>query len=146
MSYTFGTKSIAKLNTCHPDIQKILHELIKVYDVTVLEGERTLEKQQEYFAKGMSKLDGITKRSKHQSSPSMAVDIMPYKEGTNAFSGKELDDRRFYYMMGMVNVIAKQLKDAGEITHSVRFGLDWDGDDVFSDQNFHDLPHFELTK
>lgn len=144
MGYSFGEKSLAQLKTCHPDIQKILNELIKIYDFSVLEGERTLETQQKYFAEGKSTLDGVTKKSKHQSSPSMAVDIMPYKTGTNAFSGKELDNRRFYMMMGMVKAIALRLKEEGQITHSVRFGLDWDGDDTFADQTFHDLPHFEL--
>lgn len=144
MAYSFGEKSLSKLKTCHPDIQKILHELIKIYDFSVLEGERSLETQQKYFAEGKSKLDGVNKKSKHQSSPSMAVDIMPYKKGTNAFSGSEMDNRRFYVMMGMVKAIAMRLKEEGHITHSVRFGMDWDGDDTFTDQSFHDLPHFEL--
>lgn len=145
MGYSFGEKSLSKLSTCHPDIQKILNELIKIYDFSVLEGERSLETQQKYFAEGKSKLDGVNKKSKHQSSPSMAVDIMPYKKGTNAFSGSELDNRRFYVMMGMVKAISMRLKEEGHISHSVRFGMDWDGDDTFNDQTFHDLPHFELT-
>jgi len=27
----------------------------------------------------------------------------------------------------------------------VRWGGDWDGDWLFTDQQFHDMPHFELT-
>ncbi len=142
--YTFGEKSQARLDTCHPDIQLICKEVIKIYDFSVLEGHRTQETQQEYFRTGRSKLDGVTHKSKHQSSPSMAVDIMPYKKGTNAFSGNEKDDRRFYMLMGMVKAVAARLKAEGKITHDVRFGLDWDGDDTFRDQTFDDLPHFEL--
>lgn len=143
--YTFGAKSQERLNTCHEDIQAILNELIKIYDFSVLEGHRSVATQQQYFKEGKSKLDGLVKLSKHQSYPSMAVDIMPYKKGTNAFSGDEYDDRRFYVMMGMVKAIAARLLEEGKITHSVRFGLDWDGDDTFRDQSFHDLPHFELV-
>lgn len=142
--YKFGQKSKTTLETCHKDIQLILNELIKHYDFSVIEGERTLATQQEYFKKGLSKLDGIKSKSKHQSRPSMAVDILPYSKGTNAFSGNELDNRRFYFMMGLVRMIAIDLKNKGLITHGVRFGLDWDGDNVYDDQSFHDLPHFEL--
>ena len=143
--YSFSNKSLAKLRTCHPDIQEILKELIAMYDFSVLEGHRSTETQQKYFSEGKSKLDGISKKSKHQSMPSMAVDIMPYKKDSNAFSGEELDSRRFYMMMGMIKAITRRLLIQGKITHNVRFGLDWDSDDTFKDQSFHDLPHFELV-
>lgn len=145
MSYSFGERSLENFKTLHPDLQKILAELIMIYDFSIIEGHRTLETQQQYFKDGKSKLDGINQKSKHQSLPSMAADIMPYKKGTNAFSGDELDSRRFYMMMGMVKAIAHKLLIKGEITHRVRFGLDWDGDDTFKDQTFHDLPHVELV-
>lgn len=141
----FGKSSRDKLSTCHPDIQAILNALIEIYDFTVVEGERSLETQQEYFRAGKSTKDGVINKSKHQSSPSMAVDIMPVAPDTNAFSGKTLDNARFYFMMGMVQVIAIQLLEQGIISHNVRFGLDWDGDKIYSDQTFHDLPHFELV-
>lgn len=144
--FKFSAKSLAKIATCHSDIQMILTELITMYDFSVLEGHRTQETQMRYFAEGKSKLDGVTKLSKHQSMPSMAVDIMPYADGTNAFSGKELDNRRFYMMMGMVKAIAERLYREGKITHRVRFGLDWNSNDLFEDQTFHDLPHFELVE
>ena len=144
--YSFGEKSKEKLETCHVDIQTIMNEVIKIYDFSVLEGHRTEATQRRYFAEGKSTLDGVYKKSKHQSYPSMAVDIMPYKKGTNAFSGNELDTRRFYYMMGLVKATADRLLAEGKITHKVRFGIDWDMDDVFSDQNFHDAPHVEIYK
>ena len=143
--FSLSEKSKERLATCHQDIQLICNELIKIYDFSVIEGHRTLETQQQYFNEGKSKLDGITQKSKHQESPSMAADIMPYKNDTNAFSGDEKDSRRFYMMMGMVKAIAMRLREEGKITHGVRFGLDWDGDDTFKDQTFDDLPHFELV-
>lgn len=142
--YKFSEQSLNRLNTCHQDIIEICKELIQMYDFSVLEGHRTLKEQQEHYKAGRSKIDGVNQKSKHQSYPSMAIDIMPYAEGTNAFSGKELDERRFYMMMGMVKAISEILYKEGKITHRVRFGLDWDGDDTFTDQTFHDMPHFEL--
>lgn len=150
--YKFGSKSLAKLNTCHKDIQLILNELIKIYDFSVISGIRTTEEQQKLFAEGKSKLDGVNKKSKHQGRlddedniVSFAVDIMPYKKSTNAFSGHEKDTRRFYFMMGMVQSIAANLLAEGKISHKVRFGLDWDGDETYRDQTFDDCPHFELV-
>ena len=144
---SFSERSMARLDTCHPDIRLIMLELVKTYDCSILEGLRTTEKQQEYFIAGKSKLDGIYKKSKHQDDGtglSRAIDVMPYKKGTNAFSGEEKDFRRFYFMAGMIRAISAKLLEEGKITHKVRFGLDWDSDDVFDDQNFDDMPHFEL--
>lgn len=151
--YTFGKKSKLQLATCHKDIQLILNELINFYDFSVLEGLRTTERQHKLFMEGRSTLDGNIKRSKHQGREdedgeivSFAVDIMPWKKGTNAFSNNEKDNRRFYAMMGMVKAISKRLIKEGKIIHNIRFGLDWDGDDTYRDQTFDDLPHFELIK
>jgi len=38
--YKFGTKSQQKIATCHPDLQDILDEAIKIVDFTVLCGHR----------------------------------------------------------------------------------------------------------
>ena len=147
--YNFGKRSRSRLDTCHPDMILIMEEVIKIYDFSVLEGLRPLEKQQEYFETGRSKLDGVIKKSKHQddgSGKSRAIDIMPFKKDTNAFSGKEKDVRRFYHLAGIVKATAYRLKEQGKINHSIRWGGDWDSDDVYTDQNFDDLPHFELIK
>lgn len=146
--YTIGKVSRERLNTCHKDIVAIMEDVIKYYDFSIVEGIRTAEKQQEYFNTGRSKLDGIKVKSKHQddgSGKSRAIDIMPFKQGENAFSGKEKDNRRFYYLAGLVKMSAIKLKEAGVITHDIRWGGDWDSDDVYTDQNFDDLPHFELV-
>lgn len=147
--YSFGKRSRERLDTCHPDLVAIAEELIKIYDFSVLEGLRTLEQQQDYYHNGRSKLDGINKKSKHQddgSGLSKAFDIMPYKKGSNAFSGNEKDNRRFYYMAGLLKGIAAKLLEDGKISHTVRWGGDWDSDDIYNDQNFDDLPHFELKE
>jgi peptidoglycan L-alanyl-D-glutamate endopeptidase CwlK len=72
----FGSRSKEKLKTCDPQIQMVLEEAIKHYDFSILEGHRTEEKQQEYFKSGASKVQFPD--SKHNVSPSMAVDVVPY--------------------------------------------------------------------
>lgn len=149
--YSFGKKSRERLNTCHPDIIAICEEVIKYYDFSVIEGIRTLEKQQEYFNANPPKttLDGINKKSKHQddgSGVSRAIDVMPYKKGTNAFSGDPKDTARFYFLAGYMLCTSHRLYMEGKIEHVLRWGGDWDSDHVYTDQNFDDLPHFELVK
>lgn len=143
MSYSFGRRSHSKKITCHKDLQLILDEAIKIYDLTILEGSRTQETQMEYYAQGKSKLDGVNKKSKHQVSDeqplSMAVDIAPYPIDWN-------DKNRFYFLAGIIKAVSAKLLEEGKITHVIRWGGDWDSDNNFKDQTFFDLPHFELIK
>jgi len=146
-----GTRSQKHFDTIHKDLQAIVLELLKVYDVSVISGVRTDAEQLALYKDNKSTLDGISRKSKHQPKEdedgkmvSFAVDIMPYKKGSNAFSNKMLDNVRFYFMMGLMRSISIRLLEEGKISHKLRFGLDWDSDDVYFDQNFHDLPHAEL--
>ncbi len=51
---------------------------------------------------------------------------------------KDLD--RFYQLVGFVKGIASQMNI------KIKCGADWDGDNEFKDQSFHDLPHYELLE
>ncbi len=139
----FGRTSQKRLDTCHEDLQKICNEVIKYFDFSILEGTRTLEQQQEYFRTGRSKLDGITKKSKHQSFPSHAVDVAPYPID---FAQASKAKARFYMLAGYFFEASKVLQERGEINHEIRWGGDWDSDKKFEDQSFDDLPHFELSR
>lgn len=143
----FGKKSQDVINTLHPDLQKICNEVIKHIDYSSLEGARPDETQYKYFKEGKSKLDGITKKSKHQvtiKEPlSKAVDVAPYPID---FKNKDKAKARFYFLAGYFFQASEMLYEAGEITHKLRWGGDWDSDKEFQDQSFDDLPHFELLK
>lgn len=140
--YSFGKNSQDRLNTCHEDLKLICNEVIKYIDFSVLEGTRSLETQQKYFKDGKSTLDGIKHKSKHQSTPSYAVDIAPYPID---FKQQSKSKARFYFLAGMMFQASNELYDKGLITHKLRWGGDWDGDKEFYDQSFDDLPHFELV-
>ena len=127
----FGRKSQEKLSTCHPDIMRICNELIKTMDVTVLQGVRYIEEQEELVRQGKSK----TLNSRHlpdSSGLSRAVDLAPYPIDWN-------NRDRFIYMQGMIVGIASQLGIG------IRSGIDWDVDGEIKDHNFFAGPHFELT-
>ncbi len=123
--YRFGKRSRARLKGVKPELVNVLNELIKIMDVTIIEGVRTQKRQDELVAKGASK----TKYSKHIEGK--AVDLAPYPI--------DWDDRdTFHYMCGMIRGIAQQMKVP------VRVGCDWDGDGQTKDNLFDDLVHAEI--
>jgi hypothetical protein len=69
--------------------------------------------------------------SKHNQSPSMAVDVAPYPIDW-------ADRERFNYFAGYVMGVASQHGIA------LRWGGDWNRDWKVRDNNFDDLPHYEL--
>ena len=126
---TFGERSRNNLATCHEDLQKLFNEVIKYFDCCVICGHRGQEEQDKAYHDGFSKLK--FPESKHNQMPSLAADVVPYPIDWN-------DTRRFYIFVGIVRGIAAMMNIP------VRCGADWDGDMELKDQNFHDLPHFEL--
>jgi peptidoglycan L-alanyl-D-glutamate endopeptidase CwlK len=127
--YKFGKRSRARLKGVDSRLVNVLNELIKVMDVTIIEGVRSAETQNKYFKDGKSKLDGINKKSNHQLGK--AVDLAPYPINWE-------ESNRFYYMGGMMRGIAKQLN------LKIRWGGDWDSDGETKDQTFMDLVHIEI--
>lgn len=128
--YKFSTKSREQLLTAHKDLQSLFKEVIKGYDCTVIIGHRTEEEQNEAFRTNHSKLK--FPESKHNSSPSMAVDVAPYPiDWTNT--------EAFYHFGGYVKGVADQMGI------QVRWGGDWDDDNDLHDQTFMDLVHWELV-
>ena len=128
---SFGPRSQEHLDTCHPDLQALCNLVIEHYDFSVLEGHRSGHRQNELFRQGKSKLKAG--KSKHNSLPSKAVDIVPWPIDWE-------DTRRFYFLAGIIK------QAAHDLNINVRLGADWDGDNSFADQTFHDLPHIELVE
>lgn len=125
-----GKSSAEKLATCHPDLQKIFNEAIKYIDFTITCGHRGKEEQDEAFRTSKSKVQWPN--GMHNKLPSLAVDAVPFPIDWN-------DHRRIYMFVGFIRAIAAQMGI------KIRCGADWDGDFEVKDQNFHDLPHFELV-
>ena len=124
----FSAKSEAQLATCHPDLQRLFRTVVQHFDCVVLEGSRTREQQEENVRKGVSK----TMDSRHLDTPATAVDVAPYP-----IDWKHLE--RFRYFAGFVLGVASQLGV------TIRWGGDWNRNHDWTDQSFHDLPHFELV-
>ncbi len=150
----YGKRSNRVISTCHHDLQMIFNEIIKYYDVSALEGIRDLTTQQNYFKNGKSKCDGIKYKSKHQGKKdekgvivSYAIDACPYHKGVDMFKNTHDNWKRYYYMAGNINCISETMYSLGVTTHKVRWGGDWNNDDVYhTNEEFTDLPHYELYK
>ena len=128
--YNFSKRSLDNLKNVDERLVLICNELIKRIDFTVIEGHRSIERQQELYKKGLSQLDGIIKKGKHNFSPSRAIDIIPYKKGHNPFDGTKESDLMF-------NELAKEFKKVAiELGININWGGDW--------KSFIDKPHFEL--
>ena len=125
----FSKKSKQNLSECHPDLQKLFNEVIKYYDCTITDGHRGKEEQDMAYHKGWSKLK--YPKSKHNKIPSFAIDVVPYPIDYK-------NKIKLYHFGGYVKATADQL----EI--KIRWGGDWDSDKDLHDQNFMDLPHYEL--
>lgn len=132
----FSRQSVNKLQTCHPELQKLFFEVIKHWDCIISEGHRGEEAQNSAVARGKSKL--LYPHGRHNSVPSMAVDVYPYPVPTD----KQMAD--YYYFGGFVLGVAAMLKAQGVMRYSVRYGADWNKNQRITDEKFIDAVHFEL--
>ena len=133
---SFGTASQEQLDTVCPELVKVMEIVVKEFDISILEGRRSWERQAELLRQNKSKVG--PGESKHNPPTegddtwlSLAVDVAPYPIDWK-------DAKRFIYMAGLVIGIGRTLG------FDIRWGGNWDEDQVIlDDQNFDDLPHFE---
>jgi len=132
---TFSKASKEKLEGCDPNLQILFNYVIKYFDCTIVCGDRGETAQNKAFADGFSTVQ--YPRSKHNSSPSEAVDATPYPIQWDNVN-------RMRYFIGFVKGVAKMLKMYGAMDVDIVTGIDWDDDTILKDQRFNDFPHFEV--
>ncbi len=126
----FSDVSKGRLESCTNDLQRLMTEVVKTYDITICCGHRGPREQNAAHREGKSKLK--YPESRHNIYPSQAVDIAPYVGGIN------WDDRESFYMLaGYVRRVAE------EMGINLRLGADWNGDNL-TRQTLCDPGHFEL--
>lgn len=118
---SFGTRSKRRLSGCDEKLQRILNEVIKESDFSVLCGHRGEAAQNKAYYSGHSGLK--YPRSKHNGYPSRAVDIAPWPIDWN-------DLNRFIALSELVK------KEADKQDVEITWGGDW--------RRLVDMPHFEL--
>ncbi len=128
--FNFSVHSNLLLATADERLQALCNEVIKHYDFSVIEGHRSLQRQKELYEEGKSQIDGVVKKGKHNYMPSLAVDVLPYKKGHNAFDGSDESELMFWRMLWHFKRASIKLKIP------IRFGAFW---------SFKDFPHIELV-
>jgi peptidoglycan L-alanyl-D-glutamate endopeptidase CwlK len=136
---SFGQRSRTNLGTCDPRLIRIAERALSfgIMDFSVIEGHRSDERQAQLYSEGKTKIDGTTKKGKHNYFPSLAMDLLPYPAEVNGV-GVWKDKQRFCVLAGLIYAAASL--EGVKIT----WGADWDGDGNNADSKFLDMPHFEI--
>jgi peptidoglycan L-alanyl-D-glutamate endopeptidase CwlK len=153
----FGNSSKRRRETLHPKLRKLVDELIKHRDFTIVDGWRGMKRQNELESEGKSTV--CWPDSKHNTmvddhgrfielipgaAPivgqnahpcAIAVDIAPYIGGRIRWEEKQV-----------ILLVGYALRLADELGIKVRWGLDWDGDRDIMETNFRDAYHIELLE
>ena len=127
----FGQKSKKNLSSCHPKLKKVFSEVINTVDCSILEGHRSKDRQNALYKEGKTKV--TYPKGRHNSFPSLAVDVAPYPIDWG-------DRERFHLFAGFVLGIAKSMGI------NLRWGGDWNRNWQVDDNKFDDFPHFELKE
>lgn len=138
MPFKLGTTSMLRLKDVKPILRKVVERAIQIttVDFLVVEGKRSLKRQQELYAIGRTvpgKKVTWTMESKHISGD--AVDLVPFVDGKADWDDLKKFDEIYKAMMAA----------AKELGVELRYGGDWDRDGILREKGETDSPHFELA-
>lgn len=145
--HVYGTKSDAKLGTCHPMLKKIAYRALKrsPYDITIIHGWRGEAIQNALQESGAStkrfpdsrhnKTDDPNIASDLRDKTSDAIDFAPWVNGDIPWK----DTHIFAVVAGCF------FAAAAEFGVTLRWGGDWDSDGSTTDQTLMDWGHVELV-
>ena len=135
---TFGKRSEEILSTLHPNLITVLRTAIQIKDFTIVEGFRDKAAQDAAFTRGASKIKWPN--GKHNTSPSMAVDIRPWDFVKN--EPVPWDKTEEYILLAGIIIACAYLLDI-----PIRWGHDWNRNALMLDEvgKLVDMPHFELV-
>ena len=127
MKFVLSARSRQRLQGVHQDLVQVVERAIRLtqIDFTVLEGLRSTERQQRLFEKKATLLDGVTRKSRHQTGH--AVDLGALLDGEIRW------DWPLYHKL------SRAMKSAAvELDTPLEWGGDW--------KRFPDGPHFQLPR
>lgn len=132
--YRFSRRSTERLQSCDPDLILLMNEALAdpacPSDITVLEGHRGEERQNQMVAEGKSQLKWP--RSKHNAFPSMAVDVAPYVGGAVSWSWPN-----YYPLADHIMATWDRLKAEGKVHGELEWGGHW---------GWRDGPHWQINR
>jgi peptidoglycan L-alanyl-D-glutamate endopeptidase CwlK len=132
-----------QLATVHPDLQRVVVEAVRrlPFDCFIIYGHRTTAEQQNLFALGRTRpgrrvtnIDGVTKKSRHNYTPSLAIDMGPASLiATGRWVESAAAIKQFDELGAMAEAVAKELGVA-----DFEWGGRW--------ARLRDRPHFQLNR
>ena len=134
MGWEYSERSMARLDTCHPDLKTLMVAALQhpgcPSDISVLEGHRGETRQNQMKAEGKSQLGWP--RSRHNTMPSMAVDVAPYIDGVS------WDWEHYHPLAAHIKMVWVELKLAAGVSGVLEWGGDW--------RSFKDGPHWQINE
>ena len=135
---TFGSESLKNREELHPLLQKIVDGAIKEFDFRILDGSRTRDEQERFFARGTSKVH--FGQSAHNWKPAVAMDLFPAPYDWN-------NHNAFVALSKVIMAMPKKLGLISPIDHKLvvlRSGLDFNMDGDKTKNDAWDGGHYEL--
>jgi peptidoglycan L-alanyl-D-glutamate endopeptidase CwlK len=138
----FGHNSRQVYKTLHPKLQLLVDLVVEYVDISLVEGLRSQETQNNYYNTGASELMWPDSKHNKTEDPALkavafdisdAVDIVPFP---TKYTSKE----QMLVVAGYVLAFAKLLRI------DIRWGGDWNRDGILNNQreDFFDCWHFEV--
>ena len=124
----FSKRSLIQLESCHIVLQRLLRRVIERTDFTVICGFRNQSEQTKAYEAGASKLQ--FPHSKHNISPSLAVDIVPFP-----VDFQDID--RFKELAAVVKEEWALMPESEKLRYRLEHGGDW--------LTFSDWPHWQIV-
>lgn len=147
IAFKFGKGSLANLVGVDPKLVQVTRQalILSTVDFTVVEGCRTVARQEALYAQGRTKPGNIvtwTMHSNHIPSGTppygKAVDLVPINPNTGAID--------WGFTEGFNEISRAMFAAADTLRMKLRWGADWDGDGVPRERGETDSPHFELDE
>ncbi|MGP2410555.1 M15 family metallopeptidase [Yersinia sp. 2553 StPb PI] len=132
-NFRFSQRSEGNLKGVNADLVKVVRRALELstIDFIVIEGGRTLARQEQLYAQGRTapgKIVTWTMRSKHITGN--AVDLLPVTGWDNLSSFKAVSKAMF--------------QAASELGVKITWGADWNGNGI-QEKGETDSPHFEIS-
>lgn len=133
MSFEFGNTSRERMKGIDMRLIEIAEHALSIslidFGIPRFGGTRTIQEQQELFASGVSRCDGLNRRSRHQDG--LALDVFAYDGGKATWSKQHL-----------AMIAAAMLQAAANLGFSLYWGGLWKS----AEDSFYgwDMGHFEL--
>lgn len=129
MAFKLSRSSLNNLSGVDNRLVDVIYKALKIskidFGIPVDGGFRTTEMQQHLFNIGASQLDGVNKKSRHQTGK--AFDVFAYVDGRASWNREHL-----------LEVATAILAAASQIGVKLEWGGHW--------ATFEDMPHFQLVE